>query len=205
MGRSPKRSAVFEPDCGRPAREESTVNRISPCAPSCRGETIESVLSLTHNLVDQPLPSWTSVPGCRSARSGLAAIFVTAIAAFNQSLSPKSSHAAIRLGCTHRLGRSVKARRFADREQGDFVVAAPGPGKRHTARRSQSPASFGSPYFPRSHGEQEDRLSCTPARAALPASRLGVPWRFLSELPLLLGQPEFHRRRPTAEFSSRWL
>jgi hypothetical protein len=64
--------------------------------------------------------------GCRSARSGLAAIFVTAIAAFNQSLSPKSSHAAIRLGWTHRLGRSVKARRFADREQGDFVVAAPG-------------------------------------------------------------------------------
>jgi hypothetical protein len=37
---------------------------------------------------------------------------------------------------------------------------------------------------------------------------LGVVWRFLSALPLLLpptGQPEFHRRQPTAEFSSCWL
>jgi len=133
---------------------------------------------------------------------------VTAIAAFNQSLSPKSSHAAIRSGWTLRLGRSVKGRRFGDREQGDFVVAARGAGKRHTARRSQGPAPFGSPYFPRSHGEQEECLSCTPARAALPASRLGVAWRLLSVLALLLpptGQPEFHQREPTAEFSSRWL
>ena len=137
---------------------------------------------------DQPLR--TIVP-----RSGLAASYVTAIASFNQSLSPKSSHAAIRLGWELRLGRSVKARRFADREQGEFCGRRPG------ALASDTPLvevkallRFGIPYSPRSHGEQEDRLSCTMARAALPSSWLGVVGRLLPALPLLLpptGQGNF--------------
>ena len=89
------------------------------------------------------------------------------------------------------MGRSVKAHRFADHEQGDFMVAVPG------APASDTPLVEVKALL-RSHGEQEDRLSCTLARAALPASRFGVVWRFLSTLPLLLlppiGQPEFHRR-----------
>jgi hypothetical protein len=129
--------------------------------------------------------------GCSSARSGLAAIFVTAIAAFNQSLSPEVSDP---IGLDASAGTVGKG--FAVSLTGSKVILRSPPRgacKRHTARRSQSPAPFGSPYFPRSHGEQEDRLSCTPAPAALPASRLGVAWRFLSELALLLGQPGFHR------------
>ena len=88
-------------------------------------------------------------------------IFVIAIAAFNQSLSSKVIARGLSdLGWTLPLGRSVKGR-FADRKQGEFVVAAP------RALASDTPLvevkallRFGSPYFPRSHGEREHRLSC---------------------------------------------